>query len=96
MAYAVVGVRCWSSCEDILHVQGQSRSPGETVGGANLRLESNPFSARDAQRAQTNLVCTGARDPTETETELCLSISCGGSGGQCSATGTGALGVGMA
>ena len=35
----------------------------------------------------------GHRDPTETETELCLSISCGGAGQQCSATGTGALGI---
>ena len=95
-AYAVAAVRCWSGCEEILHVQGQSRSPSGTVGGANLHLESNPFSARDAQRAQRNLVRTGARDPTETETELCLSVSCGGSGGQCSATGTGAVGVAMA
>ena len=31
------------------------------------------------------------RDPTGTETELCLSISCGGR--QWSATGTGALGM---
>ena len=29
----------------------------------------------------------------KTETELCLSISCGGMGQQCSATGTGALGA---
>ena len=66
------------------------------VEGVNCHLESNPIPARDAQRAQTNLVCTGARDPTETETELCLSISCGGMGQQWSAAGTGALGVGMA
>ena len=33
----------------------------------------------------------GPRDPTETETELCLSISCGGTGQQWTATGTGAL-----
>ena len=36
------------------------------------------------------------KGPTETETELCLSISCGGMGQQWSAAGTGALGVGMA
>ena len=41
--------------------------------------------------------CTpGPRDPTETETELCLSISCGGVGWQWSAAGTGVLGVHMA
>ena len=33
------------------------------------------------------------RDPTETETEVCLSISCGGMGQQWPATGTGALGA---
>ena len=32
-------------------------------------------------------------DPTETETELCLSISCGGMGQQWTAAGTGALGT---
>ena len=39
------------------------------------------------------LYALGARDPTETDTELCLSISCGGAGQQWSATGTGALGI---
>ena len=44
-----------------------------------------------------NLCTPGPRNPTETETELCLSVSCGGQ--QWTATGTGALGaadVGMA
>ena len=35
----------------------------------------------------------GPRDPTETETELCLSISCGGTGQRWTATGTVALGA---
>ena len=39
-------------------------------------------------------LCTpGPRDPTETEPELCLSVSCGGLGQQGPATGTGALGA---
>ena len=39
-------------------------------------------------------LCTpGPRDPTEIETELCLSVSCGGSGQQWSAAGAGALGA---
>ena len=33
------------------------------------------------------------RDPIETETELCLSVSCRGMGQQCTATETGALGA---
>ena len=38
--------------------------------------------------------CTpGPRDPTETETELCLSVPCGGMGQQWPAAGAGALGA---
>ena len=40
------------------------------VGGVKLHLESNTTSARDAQRAQKNLVCTRTHRPTETQTEL--------------------------
>ena len=68
------------------------------VGGAKSRLESN-IPARDIQRAQTNLVCTRTQRPTETGTELCLSVSCGGMGQQWTAAGAGAqgaAGVGMA
>ena len=39
------------------------------------------------------LCASGPRDPTETETELCFSISCGGAGQQWTATGTGVLGA---
>ena len=45
------------------------------------------------------LCAPGPRDATETETELCLSISCGGMDQQCTAAGAGDLGaadVGMA
>ena len=39
-------------------------------------------------------LCTpGPRDPTETETELCLSVSCGGTGQQWPVVGAGALGA---
>ena len=39
-------------------------------------------------------LCTPeTRGPTETEPELCLSISCGGTGQQWPATGAGALGA---
>ena len=56
-------------------------------------LESNPILARNAERAQTNLMRTlpGPRDTTETETELCLSVSCGGMDQQRTATGAGSL-----
>ena len=35
----------------------------------------------------------GLRDPTETETELCLNVSCRGTGQQWTAAGAGALGA---
>ena len=39
-------------------------------------------------------LCTpGPRDPTETETELCLNVSCGHMGQQWTAAGVGALGA---
>ena len=47
------------------------------VGGVKSHLELNPIPIIVAQRAQTNLVHTRPRDPTETETELCLRVSCG-------------------
>ena len=39
------------------------------------------------------LCAAGPRDPTETETELCLSVSCGRTGQEGSAAGTEALGA---
>ena len=67
--------------------------PRKTIGGAKLLLESNPLPTRDTWRAQTNLCTPGPRDPTETEPELCLSVSCEGVGQQWPAGGAGALGV---
>jgi len=54
---------CWSDCEEISHVQGQKRSPSKMVGGEKSHLESNPLPARDAQRAQTDLVCARTQRP---------------------------------
>ena len=84
-----VAAQRWSSCEEIPHAQGQRRSPSKMVGGVNLCVESNPITARDAQRAQTNLMGTRTQGPTETETELCLNICWGAIGWQWSAAGTG-------
>ena len=45
-------------------------------------------------RGLKQTLCTpGPRDPTETETELCLSVSCGGTGQQWPAPMAGALGA---
>ena len=62
-----------------------------------MYLESNPIPARNTQRAQTNLVHTRTQRPTETETELCVSVSCGGTGQKWTAAGAlGAADLGMA
>ena len=45
-------------------------------------------------RGLKQALCTpGPRDPSETETELCLSVSCKGTGQQWPAAGAGALGA---
>ena len=49
------------------------------VGGVKLHLESNTISARDAQRAQKNLVCTrtkekGAVFTQETDPDMPMSV----------------------
>ena len=79
----------WSNCEEIPHVQGQKRSLSKMVGGAKLCLESNPIPARNAQRVQTNLVCTRTQRPHRDWAELCLSVSWGSMGHQWTAKGQG-------
>ena len=67
------------------------------VGEVKLRLESNPLLAEMLRGLK--LCAPGPRDPTATETELCLSVSCGATGQQWTAAGAGALGkvdLGMA
>ena len=71
----VVAAQCWSDCEEILYIQEQRRSPRKMAGGVKSRLESNPIPTRNAQKAQANLWTAGPRGSTETEIELCLSVS---------------------
>ena len=56
-------------------------------------FKSNPIPIRDTWSAQANLVHTRTQDPTETEPELCLSVSCGGTGQQWPTAEAGALGA---
>ena len=72
------------------YIQGQRRSPSKMVGGAKSYLESNPIPPSVAQRAQTNLMHTRTQRPHR-DLELCLSVSCGGTGQQWTAAGAGAL-----
>ena len=81
-----------------------SHSSSQEFSGSHLTWwKTTTFNVRETQlrphsrqtlRGLRQTLCTpGLRDPTETETKLCLSISCGGVGQQWTSTGTGALGV---
>ena len=88
----MVGTGAAADFEEIPDVQEQRRRPSKMVGGVSSCLESNLIPARDPQKAQ--ILCTpGPRDPTETETELCLGVSCGVMGLHWAAAGAGALGA---
>ena len=63
------------------------------VAGTNSHLESNPSPSEVLRGLKQTLRAPGPRDPTETETELCLRVSCGGTGQQWPAAGAGALGA---
>ena len=56
-------------------------------------LESNSIPARMLRGLKQTLCTPEPGDPTETETELCLSVSCGGMGQQWTAARAGALGA---
>ena len=54
---------------------GRRRNPSKKLGGVKSCLESNPIPTRDARGLKHTSSAPGSRDPTETETELCLSVS---------------------
>ena len=76
----------------ILHVQGQTKEKPQQNGmEAKSHLESNPLPITDTLK---QILCAlGPREPTETEQELSLSVSCGSMNQQWPASGAGALGA---
>ena len=48
------------------------------AGEVKSRLESNPITPETLRGLKQALSAPAPRDPTETEPELCLSVSCGG------------------
>ena len=78
--------------------KGKGEAPARWGGGVHV-YNQTPILLRTLRGLKQTLCAPGTRDPTETETELCLSIFCGGMGQQWPATGAGALGkadLGMA
>ena len=63
------------------------------VGGVKSRLASTPYPPETLGQFKQTFFAPGPRDPTETEPELCFSLSCGGTGEQWAAAGAGALGA---
>ena len=63
------------------------------LGGVKSSLESNPIPARMLGELTQTLCSPGPRDSTETEPELCLSVSCGVMGQQWPAAEAGDLGA---
>ena len=67
---------------------------GGVVGvGYSLRCARQWLSYFTEYRHKQTLCTPGPRDPTETDTELCLSVSCRGTGQQWTAAGAGHLGT---
>ena len=59
-----------------------------------IRVQNQtPFPPEMLRGLKETFCAPGPRDSTETETELCLSVSCGGTGQQWTAAGAGALGA---
>ena len=73
--------------------KGKGEAPARWLEGRICIWNQTPFPSEMLRGLKQALCAPGPRDPKETETELCLSISCGGTGQQWTAAGTGALGA---
>ena len=73
--------------------KGKEEAPARWQEGQIRIWNQSRFPPKTLRGLKQTLCAPGQRDRTETEAELCLSISCGGTGQQWTATGTGALGT---
>ena len=73
--------------------KGKGEAPARWQEGRNCVQNQTPYPPEILKGSKQTLCTPGLRDPTETDTELCLSVSCGGTGQQWTATGAGALGA---
>ena len=70
--------------------KGRGEAQVRQQEGQNCIQNQTPYPPEGLRGLKQTLYVPGPRYPTETEIELCLSISCGGMGQQWTATGTGA------
>ena len=73
--------------------RGKGEVPARREEGRLCIHNQTPFPPEMLRGLKQTLYAPGLRAPTETETELCLSTSCGGLGQQWPAAGAGALGA---
>ena len=71
----------------------KGEAPAKWQEGRICFLIQIPFLPETLRGLKQTLCTPGPRDLTETETELCFSISCGSRGQQWTVAGTGALGA---
>ena len=71
----------------------KGEAPAKWQEGRICFLIQIPFLPERLRGLKQTLCTPGPRDLTETETELCFSISCGSRGQQWTVAGTGALGA---
>ena len=73
---------------------GKGEAPTRWQEGQNYVQSQTPYLTEMLRGLKQALCSSGPRDPTETETELCQSVSCKGTGEQGTAAGVEALGAG--
>ena len=72
--------------------KGKGKAPARQLEGRIHIYNQTPFLPEMLRGLKQTLCAPGPRDPTKTEPEQCLSVSCEGTSQQWTATGTGALG----
>ena len=81
--------------DELLRSVGAQCTTGEEWRRGEVSFKIKPHAHQRCSEGSNKLLCApGPRDPTEAESELCASVSCGGMGHQWPAAGAGALGVG--
>ena len=73
--------------------KSKGEAPVRQLEGRNHVKNQTPYPPEMLRGLKRNLCTPGPRVPTETEPELCLSVSCRDTGQQWPASGAGALGA---
>ena len=84
---------CWIPPKRCSTSKGKGKAPKVSRRG-KIVFRIKPHTCQRRSEGSYETLCTpGPRDLTKTESELCLSISCGSTGQQWTAAGAGALGA---